>query len=236
MTKPKILLVDDTKLFLELERNFLKLSPVTVITASCGEEALETARKELPDLIFMDITMPGMGGIACCSALKADKMLRSIPVIMVSSHGKDEDLEECRKVGCNAFLTKPIDRRLFLEKARFFLDAIDRRDARIACETPVTFTANGVSRSAVSADLSCGGIYVAADRDFDEKEVVSLEIVLPGTSGTPISAQGIVAWNNGQGKRTKPSLPAGFGVEFTSITEKDNEAIRSFVEGNRGNG
>ncbi|MDD2318659.1 MAG: response regulator [Geobacteraceae bacterium] len=236
MTTPKILLVDDTKLFLELEKSFLKLSPVQVLSASSGEEALEIARKEHPDLIFMDITMPGMGGIACCSALKADSMLRAIPVIMVSSHGKEEDLEMCRKAGCNDYLTKPIDRRLFLEKARFFLDAIERRDVRVTCETLVTFTANGVSRSGVSADLSYGGIYIAADREIDEKQAVTVEIALPGALSTPITAQGIVAWKNGEQKRKKPSLPTGFGVEFTSITEPDNEAIRSFVAGNRANG
>ena len=132
MSTPKILLVDDTKLFIELEKNFLKHSPVHVLTASSGEEALEIAMRERPDLIFMDINMPGMGGLACCSTLKGDMMLSSIPVVMVSSCGKDEDLQECRKAGCDDILSKPIDKKLFLEKARFFLDTINRRDVRVA--------------------------------------------------------------------------------------------------------
>jgi CheY-like chemotaxis protein len=230
MSAPKILLVDDTKLFLELEKNFLKLSPVHVLTASSGEEALEVARTEHPDLIFMDITMPGMGGIACCATLKADTLLNTIPVIMVSSCGKEEDLEACKRAGCNDFLTKPIDRKLFLDKARSFLDSIDRRDVRVTCEAPVTFTVDGVSRSGVSFDLSNGGIYVSETRPVEEKSVVSLKLTLPDASATSITAQGIVAWENGPGKRRKMTLPPGFGVEFTAIAEADNKAIKSYVE------
>ena len=170
MSTPKILLVDDTKLFIELEKNFLKHSPVHVLTASSGEEALEIAMRERPDLIFMDITMPGMGGLACCSTLKADKILSSIPVVMVSSCGKEEDLAACREAGCDDFLSKPIDRRIFLEKARFFLDSINRRDIRIPYEAPVTFTLDGVARSGFCVDLSNGGVYVTEARPVDEKK------------------------------------------------------------------
>ena len=72
MATPKILLVDDTKLFLRLEQEYLRQSSVTVFTASNGREALETARKIMPDLIYMDLNMPEMNGIECCSAIKAD--------------------------------------------------------------------------------------------------------------------------------------------------------------------
>lgn len=236
MQKPKILLVDDTKLFLELEKNFLKLSPVQVLTASSGEEALKVAAAERPALIFMDITMPGMGGIACCTAIKADGELRDIPVIMVSSHGEEEDLEACRKAGCDGYLTKPIDRRLFLEKARYSLESIERRDARVACVASVTYTLNGISQSGFTADISCGGIYVVAEQEVAENRALSLEISLPEATASPITAQGIVAWGNGAKCRKKNSLPPGFGVEFTEIAEADSRNILSFVEGIRRQG
>jgi uncharacterized protein (TIGR02266 family) len=233
MSTPKILLVDDTKLFIELEKNFLKHSPVHILTASSGEEALEIAMRERPDLIFMDINMPGMGGLECCSTLKADKILSSIPVVMVSSCGKEEDLEACKDAGCNDFLSKPIDRRIFLEKARAFLNSIDRREVRIPYEAPVTFTLDGVSRPGFSVDLSSGGVYVTEAKPVEEKRAVVLELKLPNASGRSIKAQGTVAWANCQGKRKKISLPPGFGVEFTEITEEDNKVIKAFVEGIR---
>ncbi|MHC1696639.1 MAG: response regulator [Geobacteraceae bacterium] len=234
MSTPKILLVDDTRLFLELEKNFLKISPIHVLTASSGEEALEIAKREHPDLIFMDINMPGMGGLACCATLKANKALSTIPVVMVSSCGKDEDLEACRKAGCDNFLSKPIDRRLFLEMVRSFLDTINKRDIRVPYEAPVTFTLEGVSRSGFSVDLSCGGVYVTEARPVEEKTAVMLEIELPNAAGRSFNAEGIVAWANCQGKRRKMTLPPGFGVEFTSIAEEDNMAIKAIVEGTRG--
>lgn len=236
MSTPKILLVDDTKLFIELEKNFLKFSTVHILTASSGEEALEIVMKEPPDLIFMDINMPGMGGLACCSILKANKDLSSIPVVMVSSCGKEEDLEACRNAGCNDILNKPIDRRLFLEKARSFINTIDRRDIRVAYEAPVTFSLDGVARTGFSVDLSCGGIYVTETTPVEERRTVTLEIKLPNTAERTFNAEGIVAWTNGQGKRRKLTLPPGFGVEFTRIPEEANTAIKAFIEGTRGRG
>lgn len=236
MSTKKILLVDDTKLFIELEKNFLKLSPVRALTAASGEEALEVMRKEQPDLVFMDLHMPGMGGAACCGRIKSDPTLRSIPVIMVTSSAKDEDLELCRQAGCNGYITKPIDRKVFLEKAREYLHAIDRREPRLSYRARVTFTVDGVSLSGMSSDLSCGGVYVATERNMQEKQELVLEIPLPGPEDSAVRARGIVAWDNGPGKRKKPSLPAGFGVEFIDMKEGDFASIRSFIESHRNAG
>ena len=67
---PKVLLVDDVTMFLELQKVFLKLSSVHVLTACNGIEAIEMARRERPALIFMDLHLPGMNGDECCAAIK----------------------------------------------------------------------------------------------------------------------------------------------------------------------
>jgi len=230
MATKKILLVDDTRLFLELEKSFLKLSPVKILTASNGEEALEIARKERPDLVFMDIHMPGMGGAACCGEMKSDPALRTIPVVMVTASGKEEDLEICRQAGCDGYVTKPIDRRRFLEKARSYLDAIDRREQRIPYRAPVICTLDGFSFTGTSEDLSLGGVYVASGTVPREKCELALEIRITGPASTTVKARGVVAWENGPGKRKKASLPPGFGVEFIGMQDSEGEIIRSFVE------
>lgn len=229
MTPKKVLLVDDTKLFLELEKNFLKRSPVKVFTAANGIEALEIARTELPDLIFMDIHMPGMDGSTCCGAIKGDPELQAIPVVMVSSSAKDEDIALCKQAGCDDYITKPIDRRIFLEKARSFLAAIDRRETRITCQTPVRFTLNGSCHSGMSCDLSCGGIYVATEQSAPEQLVVQLTIALPDPHCPEILAQGKIAWDNSGTSRRKPSLPAGFGVEFLEMAEQHSRYLHTFI-------
>ena len=139
VARPKILLVDDTRLVLELEKSFLKLSHVDVLTAMNGVEALEMIRKDPPDLIFMDMNMPIMDGITCCTQLKADPFMCSIPVIMLTTAGREGDRERASQAGCDGFLTKPIDRREFLEIARQYADAVDRRDIRVPCQFPAVY-------------------------------------------------------------------------------------------------
>jgi uncharacterized protein (TIGR02266 family) len=230
MPTPKILLVDDTKLFLELEKSFLKHSPVRVLTAVNGMEALEITRDERPDLIYMDLHMPQMDGALCCAVLKGDPALRSIPVIMVTSAGKEEDVRLCREAGCDDYLTKPVSRRDFLEKGRKFLDRIDRREVRIPCRTPVKFKAHNVHFSGVSADISSGGIFVATDFDIEPKTTVELAFELPETGCVLQGIKGQVAWLNSGKNVLKSSMPSGFGVEFTNLPKEAAETINSFVE------
>lgn len=230
MPTPKILLVDDTRLFLELEKSFLKFSPVRVLTAGNGMEALEIARAERPNLIYMDLHMPQMDGALCCAVLKGDPILRVIPVIMVTSAGKEEDVRLCREAGCDDFLTKPVNRREFLEKGRKFLDRIDRREVRIPCKVLVKFRAHNVYFSGISEDISSGGVFVATDFDIELNTPVELAFELPETGCLLEGVKGKVAWQNSAKSILKPSLPPGFGVEFTNLTGKAAETIKSFVE------
>jgi CheY-like chemotaxis protein len=233
MTTKKILLVDDTKLFLELEKNFLKLSPVKILTASTGEEALEIARNERPDLVFMDIHMPGMGGVACCEQMKSDPLLHSIPVVMVTASGKEEDLELCRSAGCDGYVTKPVDRRLFLEKARQYLNTVDRRGIRVPCRMPVTCRLNGHALRAESSDISIGGTYLACDQNVEKNMELTIAFTLHEPEEVAIASKARVAWLNNLERRNKPTLPVGFGVEFVEIPDYVGAAVRAFIESRR---
>jgi len=106
MAIPKILLVDDTKLFLKLEQEYLKQSAAQIFTAGNGQEALELARSNRPDLIYLDLNMPVMDGVGCCAALKADPDLRDIPVILVTTAGMDDSVARCKEAGASGYLLK----------------------------------------------------------------------------------------------------------------------------------
>lgn len=231
MSKPKILLVDDVQLILELEKSFLKFLPVRVMTARNGQEALDLARRERPDLIYMDLNMPVMDGPSCCAAIKADPDLAATPVIMVTTAGRVEDEALCRQAGCSDFLTKPIDRRVFLEKGRTYIPTIDRREPRVACAAPLSVSSGGDSVRGVSADLSIGGMYVATNLPVAADSPVELTFVVPGAEGREVSATGRVAWENGGDRRRKPCLPVGFGVEFTGLDPDAASFIKAFVDG-----
>jgi len=229
MPKPKILLVDDVNLMLELEKSLLRFSPVRVFTARNGEEALEIVRSERPDLVYLDLNMPQMDGVACCSAIKADPDLRVTPVVMVTTAGKPADQERCRLAGCDGYITKPIDRRLFLEMGRRFIPDIDRREPRYSSELPVICAKGAEVVSGVTADMSIGGLYLAADQTMVQDARVEISFTLPGTPRR-IRAIARVAWLNHPDGRVKPRLPVGFGVEFVEINPEDLEVVKQFLE------
>lgn len=229
MAIPKVLLVDDVKLLLELEKSFLKHSSVKILTASNGEEALKVAREERPDLIYMDLNMPVMDGNSCCAIIKADPELSSIPVIMVTTAGSQVDELRCREAGCNDYITKPIDRRLFLDKGRRYLPAIDRRELRVPCMTEIAVMNGVVIAGANCSDISVGGLYVAADSSPPTDRELRVSFTLPGTAVT-IRAKGRIAWVNTGNPRSKPRLPSGYGLEFTEIDTDAIKEIRHYVD------
>ncbi len=231
MPKPKILLVDDVQLILELEKSFLKNLPASIFTARNGQEALELIRQERPDLVYMDMNMPVMDGPTCCAAIKSDPEIGATPIIMVTTAGQQGDEAHCRRAGCDDFMTKPIDRREFLDKGRRFIAAIDRREQRVACNSPVLVTNGDDAAQGVSADLGVGGMYVATDLPVAADSPVELTFAVPGEEPRQVSATGRVAWENSADSRKKPSLPIGFGVEFTEIDPDAASFIEAFVDG-----
>ncbi|QWV94145.1 response regulator [Geomonas oryzisoli] len=230
MAKPKILLVDDTRLILELEKSFLKASHVDVLTAGDGVEALELVRKDAPDLIFMDVNMPLMDGITCCRLLKSDPFLSAIPVVMLTTAGNDEDRERAQQAGCNDFLTKPIDRRLFLDMARRYTDAVDRREVRIPCHIPVLFLLHGSPVGANALDIGDGGLFLASREEVLVNQELRLALFLETEQRPLLELKGRVAWVNQEGKRVHAGLPTGFGVELLEPAQWQKDELKNFVE------
>ncbi len=101
----KILVVDDEEPIRDMLDRFLKEEGYEVILASTGEEAMGLAESEEPDLIFMDIIMPGLDGIEICRKLRAQEKTRSIPVMMATAFS--ETVTEALEVGVTDFVTKP---------------------------------------------------------------------------------------------------------------------------------
>lgn len=118
MERKKILVVDDSKTSLFMESMILKHEALEISTACDGQEAVEKARRELPDLILMDVVMPRMDGVQALRALRSHAATRDIPVIMVTTKGEGPDVEEAFTSGCNDYVTKPIDALELIAKVR----------------------------------------------------------------------------------------------------------------------
>ncbi len=242
MDLPTILLVDDTKLLLEIEKSFLENSPVRVLTALNGEEALKIVSSERPDLIVLDQNMPVMNGVACCAAIRRDPDLRKIPVLMTSSAVSKEDRELFLRAGCNGFLAKPLDRQRFLSEVRAFLPAVERREPRVSCRTAVSMEIAGTMFSGISENISLKGMFVAAFHHVSAEDRVTMRFRLPGAHDTSwITARGRVAWINSARHLTNRLLPPGFGVELLEITGEGLPILRKtelyeFIESHRKRG
>lgn len=116
----KILVVEDNPLNLELTTDLLEMAGHQVLQAESGERVLEIVRQDLPDLILMDVSLPGKDGLELTSELKADPELRGIPVVAVTAHAMAGDQERVLAVGCEGYLTKPIDTRTFAQQVERF--------------------------------------------------------------------------------------------------------------------
>ena len=137
-TGPHILLVEDhedTRLML---RRLLEHHGYAVAEAVDGRQAVEAARDGCPDLILMDLSLPGMDGLAATRLIRELKDVCFVPVIAVTSHDPEEYQQRALLAGCNDYVTKPPEPELLLEKIRTLLEA--GRAARLAASMSATLS------------------------------------------------------------------------------------------------
>ena len=114
----KILIVDDLEVVLKLEEILLKRTGCEVIKAKNGTEALKKIQNDRPHIVLLDLMMPEMNGDVVCKFVKSNDRLASTTIIMVTSKGEKEDVERCKRAGCDYYLTKPIKQNELLAIVR----------------------------------------------------------------------------------------------------------------------
>lgn len=115
-----ILLVEDIEENREIYRIILEHHGHEVIEASDGEMALRAAREHLPDLILMDISIPGIDGLEVTRRLKEEEATKGIPIVALTAHAYPQDRARAESVGCDGYLSKPLGpRELVREMERF---------------------------------------------------------------------------------------------------------------------
>jgi len=114
--KARILLIDDEKGLVDTIKQFLEIREYSVTAAYDGRSGLETAKREKPDLIVLDIKMPGMDGRDVLSALKRDDSTKDIPVLMLTAKTEQSDRDCAMELGAYEYLAKPYDSSLLLHQ------------------------------------------------------------------------------------------------------------------------
>ncbi|MBW2544706.1 MAG: response regulator [Deltaproteobacteria bacterium] len=126
MAGEKILVVEDNPMNMELTTALLEASGYVVIQAGAAEEGVELVKAESPDLILMDISLPGMDGLEATGVLKQDPATKDIPVIAMTAHAMKGDKEKALAAGCAGHITKPIDTREFPKTVARFIESAVR--------------------------------------------------------------------------------------------------------------
>lgn len=118
----RILVVEDQPLNLELALELLRNAGAEVTVAEKAEPGIELARRHPPDLILMDVQLPGMDGLAATRILKEDEATRSIPVVALSAHAMEGDRERALAAGAAGYITKPVDTKTFAREVAGYLE------------------------------------------------------------------------------------------------------------------
>jgi len=124
MTKKRVLVIDDYPQVVELLKMRLESAGYEVLVAFDGQEGLQKARQEQPDLIILDIMLPKMNGYKVCRFLKFDKKYRHIPIVILTSRAKQSDAEIGLKMGADEYLFKPYNPKQLLAMVKKYIEKV----------------------------------------------------------------------------------------------------------------
>jgi CheY-like chemotaxis protein len=119
-----VLVIEDNDLNMQLVVALLEMENFRVLRASDAEAGIQLAREYRPDLIIMDIQLPGMDGLTATMELKADKVMREIPIVALTAYAMKGDKEKILDSGCDGYISKPIDSRHFLETVSHYIKQV----------------------------------------------------------------------------------------------------------------
>lgn len=120
----KILLVDDERDLVETVTFRLEAAGYEVVSGFDGQEGLDKAKKENPDLIILDLMLPKMDGYKVCRMLKFDEKYKKIPIIMFTARAQETDKNMGKEVGADAYITKPFEPKELLGKIQELLGPV----------------------------------------------------------------------------------------------------------------
>jgi CheY-like chemotaxis protein len=127
MAGKRVLVIDDNAVNRRLLQVLLRSRGYDVCEAGNAPEAFATLLDRPPAMILMDLRLPGMDGLTATRKLKADPATRDIPIVAVTSYAMKGDEETAREAGCCAYVTKPLDKTIFLETVASVLQGPPRK-------------------------------------------------------------------------------------------------------------
>jgi CheY-like chemotaxis protein len=228
MYSKKILLVDDDSRQRAVAENCFRREQVEIITAEDGLQALNAIRMEKPDLVLMDLYMPGGDGDLACREIKHDPGLKFTPIVMMTAGASPEDVERCFAAGCDDVIHKPLTRTALLDVSKRLVKFPGWSGKRAPIKAPVKPTSETLRSSAMTlADISVGGVFMETDDLLPVGAELNFQFQL--NPQRQLSCRGRVAWVKGKDEQRKASASTGMGVEFIDIKKLDILSIQAWV-------
>lgn len=122
----KILVVEDNPVNMELVRDLLEINSHTVIEATSGQEAIDSVKSDRPDLILMDLQLPGIDGLEAARIISNNPNSADIPIVALTAFAMKTDENKAREAGCVGFITKPINTREFPRVVESYLPNVNK--------------------------------------------------------------------------------------------------------------
>jgi len=123
MPNKRILVVEDDLMNMRLAQHVLEVEGYTVVKAATGQEALKQIESTLPDLILMDLQLPDIDGMTLVRILRAKAITRDTTILALTAYAMKGDREKILQIGCNDYISKPINVREFINTVRRYLDS-----------------------------------------------------------------------------------------------------------------
>jgi two-component system, cell cycle response regulator len=206
-----VLIVEDNDLNLKLARDLIRLNQFHCLEAENAEKALVLARTYRPDLILMDVELPGMDGLTATRILRGDPELTHIPILALTAYAMEEDKAKAAEAGCNGYITKPIDIKAFQRTLQAYLaPSIDpigsgmrapagTKRPRIARGHKIMIVDDELLNvKLLAAKLSTDGYSIMTAGDGESAlgkikdelpDLILLDIMMPGMDGYEVTAR-----------------------------------------------
>jgi CheY-like chemotaxis protein len=120
---PTVLVVEDNEMNMQLVEYLLEEGGFQILKASSGEEALKLTNENVPDLILMDIHLPGMDGLSVVKRMKESDRTSRIPILALTAHAMRGDRDRFLQAGCDGYISKPIDVKTFVPSIQRYIRA-----------------------------------------------------------------------------------------------------------------
>jgi len=197
MNSPCILVVDDNPTNLRLAADVLECEGYEILKAIDAEEAQQIIAQGRPQLVLLDIALPGMDGLTLTRKLRADEKTKNLPIVALTAFAMKGDEQKARDAGCDGYITKPIDTRALPGQVAAYLRATQPQSDKPALKILVIEDSTSDLKLAQHVLISAGHDVSGAEAvqealqavKRDKPHIILLDLLLPGTDGLVLARQ-----------------------------------------------